>query len=203
MPSKLNDNIFNKERCKGSIEVITNHMYVMELNSKVDYRLTQTKQLDTFIYPITKNTNQKLQKLFMRFSNNNLNNEHYITINSRKIKTISQGKQCLWIDFKDICKTHRNSADYIEIAKRYRLIIISNLVKLKLDMDIDDDETAKKFINLIDHLYNYKVRIIITSNTKIDNIYNNKGALKIEYKRCESRVHEMQSAEYIEQAISY
>ncbi|HNG46085.1 MAG TPA: AFG1/ZapE family ATPase, partial [Agitococcus sp.] len=60
-----------------------------------------------------------------------------------------------------------------------------------------NDDSTRRFINLIDELYDRQVKLIITAEASIDNIYNN-GRLNFEIKRTRSRLQEMQSQEYLQ-----
>ena len=83
-------------------------------------------------------------------------------------------------------------ADYLEIAEVYKVIFISNLYQC----DDKHNDIVRRFINLIDILYDYNVKLIIQSDVDIPDIYTGQ-ALKFEFKRTISRLNEMQSEQYL------
>mgnify|MGYP003327400350 CR=1 FL=1 len=104
----------------------------------------------------------------------------------RKVNTVRSSEGTIWFDFDDICSSPRSAADYIEIAKEFHNVLISNVPV------ITSDDQARRFISLIDECYDRKVKIIISADTDISKIYTGNKLIE-KYKRTESRLIEMQS----------
>ncbi|MDX1589950.1 MAG: AFG1/ZapE family ATPase, partial [Oleiphilaceae bacterium] len=85
--------------------------------------------------------------------------------------------------------------DYIELAREYHAIIISNVPV----MNADSDDRARRFVNMIDEFYDRCVKVILSAEAPIHELYQG-GRLSFEFERTESRLLEMQSHEYLEQA---
>ena len=83
-------------------------------------------------------------------------------------------------------------ADYIELAREFQTIIISNVPVLGKDKD----DQARRFINMIDEFYDRNVKVIISADAPITRLYDG-GRLEFEFERTESRLLEMQSREYL------
>jgi cell division protein ZapE len=102
------------------------------------------------------------------------------------------GQGIVWFAFKDICQNPRGTLDYIEIARQFQTVIISDLPIFTEDKD----NLARRFISLVDEFYDHKVNLILSAEENIENIY--KGIkLHSEFKRTASRLIEMQSLEYL------
>ena len=86
----------------------------------------------------------------------------------------------------------RSQNDYIELAREFHAVLISNVPQLGRETD---DQT-RRFINLVDEFYDRKVKLVITAAAPIHEIYTG-GGLDFEIERTQSRLLEMQSQEYL------
>ena len=115
-----------------------------------------------------------------------------ISVNNRYIKAKAETSDIIWFDFFEICDGPRSSHDYVEIARCYHTVFLSNIPIFKNS----DEEQARRFISLIDELYDHKVNFIMSSEDNINNLYQGTD-LKFPFKRTISRLIEMQSKEYL------
>mgnify|MGYP001210961757 CR=1 FL=1 len=93
-----------------------------------------------------------------------------------------------------LCGDGRSYRDYTELALKFHSVFISNVDRMGLDGL--GDEMAKRFVSCIDAFYDRNVKLIITASQPIEELYC-KGRLCFEFKRCFSRLHEMQSSYYL------
>ena len=98
----------------------------------------------------------------------------------------------IWFDFDAICEGARSQNDYIELAKLYHAVLISNVPQLGRERD----DAARRFINLVDEFYDSGVKLILSAEKPIHDIYT-EGKLSFEIERTKSRLLEMQSTEYL------
>ena len=98
----------------------------------------------------------------------------------------------VWFDFSEICLGARSQNDYNELAKNYHAVLISNVPQ----MGRDNDDAARRFINLVDEFYDSGVKLILSAQVPIFEIYT-EGRLSFEIERTKSRLLEMQSHEYL------
>ena len=110
----------------------------------------------------------------------------------RFLKTIRLSDDVVWFDFADLCHGPRSQNDYIELAKLYHAVLISNVPV----MGEKTDDQARRFINLIDEFYDRNVKVIISAEAPIHSLYLD-GRLGFEFERTKSRLLEMQSHEYL------
>ena len=101
--------------------------------------------------------------------------------------------QVAWFEFDALCDAPRAAPDYIELARDYHTIILSGVPV----MDEDLDDKARRFVYLIDELYDRRVKLIISADAEPEKLYTG-SMLKFAFKRTCSRLVEMRSKDYLE-----
>ncbi len=187
-PDDLYKNGLQRSQFLPAIELLKNNNKVVELLSPQDYRLRNLENSEVFYF----NDHCKCEELFNKFAVLNINFNQSILINDRKIKTNGFSDKVLWVDFHEICETNRAVKDYIEIAQIYNIVIISDVPKMS-DQNL---ASIRRFVNLIDELYLYKVKLVANFAVNIDELYKD-DSLNLEFERTKSRLIEMQSQYYL------
>ncbi len=140
---------------------------------------------------------------------------------NRPITVIKKTKSIVWFSFQNLCLGPRSQLDYIEIAKKFKVVLISHVPRLggeqknwikargtedgieatvtgeRIVSYASQDDAARRFISLVDELYDRRVKLYLTSAVALAELYAG-GALEFEFKRTFSRLTEMQSTEYFE-----
>jgi cell division protein ZapE len=98
----------------------------------------------------------------------------------------------VWFDFTAICDGPRSQADYIEIARCFHTVLISDVPV----MDWQMEDQARRFINLVDAFYDHGVKLIISAAAPVAELYQG-NKLQFDYQRTLSRLLEMQSQAYL------
>ena len=101
----------------------------------------------------------------------------------------------MWFDFEDICGGPRSQTDYIRIASWHHTVLVSNIPQL----DRNHEDQARRFIALVDEFYDRRINLIISAAASPETLYTGRH-LKFEFERTMSRLHEMQSHDYLAQA---
>ena len=117
---------------------------------------------------------------------------HDLEINGRNFHALRRGDGVIWFDFEELCDKPRGSADFIEIARSFNTVMLSNTPQLSEE----DANTARRFITLVDEFYDRNVKLLISAATAIDTLYTGRK-LAFEFQRTASRLTEMQSHEYL------
>ena len=190
-PESLYHNGLQREQFLPTIHAINCHCNIIQLNNGVDYRMRYLEKNHFYHYPLNELTNEKMMDCFKELALGEIQSHALLTINSRHIQTMRLANNCVWFDFSELCKSYRSTLDYIEIAESFQIVLISNLNS----MDSNSDDVARRFINLVDELYEKKVSLIISANVTLDTLYQG-VQLKFEFNRTISRLTEMQSARY-------
>lgn len=192
VPDDLYRNGLQRARFIPAIELIKKHCDVVNVDSGVDYRLRTLEQAEIYHYPLEEVAEQNLKKYFSQLAPEEGNAEQLIEIENRNIETNWVADGVVWFDFKAICKTARSQLDYIEISRIYHTVLLSNVEQ----MGKDNDDAARRFISMVDEFYERKVKLIMSAEVKLEELYS-EGGLSFEFKRCVSRLQEMQSHEYL------
>ena len=98
----------------------------------------------------------------------------------------------VWFDFTELCDGPRSQNDYIEIARIYHAVIVSDVPQLTSEKE----DQARRFINMVDEFYDRNVKLVISAETGIPELYNG-SHLAFEFERTQSRLLEMQSHDYL------
>jgi cell division protein ZapE len=175
-----------------AIELIERHCEVIELVSPVDYRLRTLTSAPVFHHPLGSASEAALLALFERLAPGSLRPEPEMVVNDRPIALKRRADGIAWFEFAALCEGPRSVADYIEIAKSYNTVLISNLPYFEDGMN----DPAKRFVHLIDEFYDRNVNLIVSAAAAPTELYRGER-LRFEFGRTESRLIEMQSEEYL------
>ncbi|MDH3343505.1 MAG: cell division protein ZapE [Gammaproteobacteria bacterium] len=184
-PDDLYLNGLQRERFVPAIELIKQTIEVIHLDGGIDHRtaLNSTHFSESEIIDLE----EKMHEL----TGNSIKHNHVLSIHNRPVQTIACGDNVVWFDFDVLCNTPRAAQDYIELAEQFHTLLLSGIPV----MDENMDDKARRFIYLIDALYNKRVKLILSSETSPDKLYTG-DMLKFAYRRTLSRLVEMRSDDY-------
>ena len=193
-PGKLYENGLQRDRFLPAIELLGGNCEVVELESPVDYRLRSLEQATLYHHPVVPETPELLLRHFHELATGSarIAAGEAIGIQDRAIVTSYLTQDVVWFEFAAICEGPRSAADYVEIAKIFHAVIISDVPLL----DDDGLAAARRFINLIDAFYDCRVKLILSAEVAIAELYAG-ALLAAEFERTRSRLLEMQSREYL------
>lgn len=115
-----------------------------------------------------------------------------MSVKRREIKVPVTAKGVARMDFDALCRKPLGAADYIALAKAYHTIIIEHIPQLG---DADRNE-AKRFMTLIDALYEQGTKLIVSADAPADKLYTGHDHA-YEFRRTVSRLIEMQGQTYL------
>jgi cell division protein ZapE len=115
-----------------------------------------------------------------------------IEINHRTLPVIKACDGVLHATFEQLCQSARSAADYIELSRLYHTVLLADVRQMGATLD----DAARRFIALVDEFYERNVTLIISAEVEMEGLYSG-GQLEFEFKRCLSRLTEMQSHEYL------
>lgn len=194
VPDELYRNGLQRQRFLPAIELIKQHCEIINVDSGIDYRLRTLTQAEIYHSPADAAADANIERYFTELAPDHCNrDEHgYITVNNRKIPVRMECDDVVLFSFEAICGGPRSQNDYIELAQCYHAVLISDVPQ----MGSHNDDAARRFIALVDEFYERRVKLIMSAATKLDALYTD-GRLNFEFKRCISRLLEMQSHEYL------
>ena len=99
----------------------------------------------------------------------------------------------MWFDFAVLCGGPRSYADYVDLAKRFHTVMLSNIPRLSTK----DSDAARRFTWLVDVFYDDRVNLVVSAAAEPEELFT-AGEHAAEFQRTVSRLHEMQSVEYLQ-----
>jgi len=193
VPDGLYKDGLQRARFLPAIELVKKHTDVVNVDGGVDYRLRTLEQAELFHFPLDEESDISLKKSFDSLAIEGGSHSLELDINGRTLKAINLADDVVWFDFKTLCDGPRSQNDYIELAREFHAVIISNVPV----MGKEREDQARRFINLIDEFYDRNVKVILSAEAAITELYTG-GRLAFEFERTESRLLEMQSRDYLE-----
>lgn len=175
-----------------AIDLIYQYTEVFNLDGDRDYRLEFLDRAQTYLYPCNEKALAGLEYDFERLAPDAGKLNTTVVVNDRDVQTVRVADGIIWLEFEELCSGPRSPADYIELAKCYHTVLLS---KVRQMTRITDDE-ARRFINLIDVLYDHHVNLLIAADCAVVELYTGER-LKFEFQRTVSRLTEMQSHDYL------
>ena len=174
-----------------AIALLKEHTGVVELGGSTDYRLKYLELAKVYHTPLVERSRQLMQAEFSRLTTKGLDGGS-ICIENREIPVISLADDVAWFDFEVLCGGPRSPADYIEIARCFHAVLLSDIPA----MDDNRTDWLRRFMHLVDEFYDRNVKLIISADALPEGLYRGER-LAFEYRRTASRLKEMQSRAYL------
>lgn len=190
-PDDLYRNGLQRDRFLPAIALLKQNLRTIHLEANRDYRLRPQKPAGNYFFPLDDFATRCLQESFAHYAHYAGLQGENLTIGGRLIPTIRRDHKVVWFEFRDICSAPRSQLDYLEIAKRFSTVIISNVPQIT----VQEKNAASYFIKLVDVFYDARVQLILSAAVPVAEIYPS-GELSQEFNRTLSRLIEMQGKEY-------
>jgi cell division protein ZapE len=191
-PGELYRDGLQRQRFLPAIALIERHVDVLEVDDGVDYRLRQLERATIFQLTSAPDANVRLTAAFTAVAGAEGSADGTLTIAGRPIAYRRLSKGVVWFDFRALCDGPRSQDDYIEIAREFHTVIVSDVPQL----DATSDNQSRRFIALVDELYDRGVNLILSAAVPIGELYSG-TRLQFEFRRTTSRLTEMQSRDYL------
>ncbi|WJV54281.1 cell division protein ZapE [Prodigiosinella aquatilis] len=194
-PDELYRNGLQRSRFLPAIDLIKQHCDILNVDAGIDYRLRTLTQAHLYLTPLNASTETTMRQIFSRLSGQKITTAGpVLEINHRPLATLSAGDGVVAVDFSTLCIEARSQNDYIALSRLYHSVLLHNVTV----MGTKEENTARRFLALVDEFYERRVKLIISAQVPMFDLYQGEH-LKFEYQRCLSRLQEMQSEEYLRQ----
>jgi cell division protein ZapE len=193
-PSRLYEGGLQRQRFLPAIALLEEHLEVVEVDGATDYRLRLLERAEIYHSPSDAAAERNLRRWFDEIAPEPGVANARITIAGRTLRTRAHADGVVWFDFDELCGGPRSHEDYLQIAREYQTVLLSRIPRLGGDAD----DAARRFIALIDVLYDHNVKLIASAAAPVDELYSG-ARLEAEYRRTRSRLQEMQSHAYLAQ----
>lgn len=193
-PAALYTGGVQAERFAKFIGLIEEKMTVAALSSPDDYRYQQGHQhLQFYYYPLGEAADKFIGKNLKNLGVNDKPARQILTVHGRQVEFKAYNNKIGIFTFHELCETMLGAADYLALARRLDVVIITGIPRLQPEQH----NAAKRFSTLIDTLYEHKIKLICTAAVATEELYQN-GINSFEFRRTVSRLVEMQSPGYDE-----
>jgi cell division protein ZapE len=176
------------------IAQISEHMEVLRLDARTDFRLEKLAGVKMWLVPADAAADAALNKAWIKMTGNAPCKPRDISIKGRVLHVPCSAHGIARFSFADICEKPLAASDYLRLARDYHTIMIDRIPV----MDYAERNAAKRFITLIDTLYDNRVKLMASAQADPMSLYvASDGNEASEFKRTSSRLIEMGSESYL------
>ncbi len=194
-PSELYKDGLQRARFLPAIALIERHCEVVHLLSDHDYRLRALVRSPVYRAPLDDESDRWLDERWHALGGDNDHRDAGIVVEGRRIAVRARTRGMAWFDFAALCEGPRGSADYIEIATEFHTLLLGGIPAF----DARGDDAARRFVTLIDELYDRHVNLVCTADAAPAALYRGERLVGA-FERTASRLIEMQGEDYLARA---
>jgi cell division protein ZapE len=192
-PKRLYEGGLQRDRFLPAISLLSKELDVIELGAGVDYRLRELKATPNYLRSGQPESAAQMRGLFSRLTEGAPNEDaDNLRIHDRVIPVLGLVGGLVWFDFSALCEGPRSAIDYIAIADQMHTVFVSDVPVF----DGGNDDAARRFIALIDELYDRRINIVVSAVAEPQELYRGER-LRKDFTRTASRLLEMRSKTYL------
>jgi cell division protein ZapE len=200
-PDRLYRDGLKRENFLPAIALIKEHMDIVEVDAGVDYRLRAMEQVKVYHSPLGEAADREMQAAFQRIADVEEETGPFI-LEGREVACLHRAGGVAWFDFGTLCGWGRSQHDYLELARCFHTIMVSEVPRMGLELA----DEARRFTLMVDVFYDNKVKLIISAESRPDDLLKREEgakdarirAMMFEFDRTASRLTEMQTKTYLE-----
>ena len=193
-PDELYKDGLNRALFTPFIALLRQHMDVVRLEAPKDFRLEKLNAQPVWYVPVDDDAEVALDNAWQRLTGMLSGEPHDIAAKGRVIRVPEAARGVARFSFRQLCEQPLGASDYLRIAREFHTLIIEGIPV----MDYPQRNEAKRFIALIDTLYDNGVKVVASAQAEPSSLYlASEGYEASEFKRTASRLIEMRSAEYL------
>jgi cell division protein ZapE len=193
-PQALYSGGLQRERFLPAIALLERELDIHEIAGGTDFRLRSLQQADVYLPSGDAETPSRLAALFDRLSGvAAVRQRGTIELSGRRVAVVRSAHDIAWLTFATLCEGPRSQADYIELVRLNHTLIVSDVPI----MGPDQDDAARRFIGLVDEVYDRGAKLIVSAAAEPAALYRGRRLAEA-FQRTVSRLVEMRSAEYLE-----
>jgi Predicted ATPase len=177
------------------IKILKDHVKVLHLAADTDYRMEKLNRLPVYLTPLGPETERMMDQAWETVVNGREVRTETVTVMGRGIPVPRAAGDAARFSFAELCEAPLGARDYQALVERYKTLFIDDIPV----MDLPQRNAAKRFILLVDTLYEARTRVVLSAAAAPDRLYIAKtGTESFEFARTASRLTEMQSEEWQE-----
>lgn len=197
-PDNLYPDGLNRGLFVPFIGLLKENVRVMSLDARTDYRLEKTRRLPVFCQPLNAQADAAIEEAWSAVTEGKPAKVEEIPMKGRSIHVPAAAAGAARFTFSDLCEKPLGASDFLAIAERYDTVFVEHIPF----MGPQNRNETKRFIILIDALYDHGVRLFASAAAEPEKLLTEKrGTEGFEFDRTASRLFEMQSQDYLDQAL--
>ncbi|MCC5987899.1 MAG: AFG1 family ATPase [Pararhodobacter sp.] len=190
-PGDLYKDGLNRALFLPFIDFLNERMQVIELESETDYRRHRLEGAQVYFHPADAHAHEAIEALWQELTGNDEGAPLVLKVTGREVVLAHHHNGVARAGFWDLCGKPLGAADYLAIADAVRVLVLEDIPRLSAA----NYNEAKRFVTLIDALYEARVRLIASAADEPERLYI-EGAGAFEFERTASRLREMQAADW-------
>jgi cell division protein ZapE len=191
-PSRLYEDGLQRDRFLPFIALLEERLDRLELDSGRDYRLARLTGQKVYYWPLGAAAHDALAAAFAAMTGGAAPASERLIVKQRPLLVPRAAQNVAWFEFGELCARPLSAVDYLAIAERFGALIVEGVPRL----DRYHRNEAQRFHILVDTLYEARTLLVVSAEVPPDEIYVS-GDGAFEFRRTVSRLHEMQSEDYI------
>jgi cell division protein ZapE len=193
-PTDLYKDGLNRALFLPFIALLQKQCEVVELDARVDFRLEKLTGVPTWYVPPDAKADAALDEAWRRLAGDHAGAPHELVVKGHIVRVPKAAMGVARFSFDDLCAQPLAASDYLKIAHEFHTVILDHIPV----MDYDRRNEAKRFIILVDTLYDHAVKLLASAEAEPDGLYvATEGYEANEFKRTASRLIEMRSQSYL------
>lgn len=193
-PSELYKDGLNRALFLPFIALLERQCEIVELEARIDFRLEKLTGVPTWHVPDDAKADAALDKAWRRLAGGHAGAPQELTVKGHAVRVPKAAMGVARFSFDDLCARPLAAGDYLRIAHEFHTVIVDHIPV----MNHAQRNEAKRFIILIDTLYDNAVKLLASARAQPDELYTaTEGYEANEFKRTASRLIEMRSQAYL------
>ena len=192
-PDDLYKDGLQRERFLPFIALLKERLDLLELEASKDYRIGRKMGMQVYFTPV-QGSEAYLEDSFRRLTAGGVAKPETMSVLGRNWIVPRAADGVAFLDFEQLCGGSFGPADYLALTTRYHAIVLAGIPRLSPDRR----DVAKRFVTLVDAIYEHKVTLVCSAEVGPDDLYP-AGDGSFEFHRTVSRLMEMQSQDYLSQ----
>jgi cell division protein ZapE len=193
-PSDLYKDGLNRALFLPFIALLERQCEVVRLEARIDFRLEKLTGVPTWYVPDDAKADAALDEAWRRLAGGHAGAPHELMVKGHAVRIPKAAMGVARFSFSDLCEQPLAAIDYLRIAHEFHTVILDHIPV----MDYARHNEAKRFIILIDTLYDNSVKLLASAQAQPDELYTAaEGYEANEFKRTASRLIEMRSQAYL------